>query len=262
MNIFTHFIDVYQRYADEEAILLYQFGKVGSTALEASLPAAIHQHSLYGGSPCHVHIEQRRAGVKFWVGALGDALKRMALKRRKTMKIISIVREPLARNQSMFFQDLGHWLYKYVGLDHHDTREAGFDYLFKVYEEAFDHTYVLDWYDREFKRFTGVDVYSEGFDQQTGYQIIKRPGMEILLLKYEQLADMEGVISEFCGRKVVLDTANVGTDKWYGDIYRRFKRDYRTSHSKLECLYKSRYMKAFYSPKEISGFCEKYLPGR
>ena len=256
--MFKKFFDVWREYSNPKNILVYQFGKVGSTALEKSLPGSIHTHMLYGNSPCHVHLAQRRQGIKKIYGFFGDFIKRLAISRRDEIKIVTIVREPVARNVSMFFQDLSHWIYHYVGLGNHDNRFTGPEYLEDVFYKSFDHSYINRWFSDEFQRFTGIDLVSEAFDVDKGYKVIKNGKFNVLVIRYESFSKLSAAINEFIGVNIEMDESNIGDDKWYGPLYKEFKRSYAPSSEYMNEMYSYPYVKNYYSDNEIKGFMKKY----
>lgn len=94
-------------YLNSENIIIYQMGKVGSTSLEKSLPNSFHTHTLYAKEPNPLSTSFYKSS---FVLKTRYFLIRNLIKRRRKIKIISVVRHPLERNFSMFFHDLPEWL--------------------------------------------------------------------------------------------------------------------------------------------------------
>jgi hypothetical protein len=223
--MFRKLKETYRIYSNVDNVLIYQMGKVGSTSLENSLKNSIHIHTLYGNPPCHVQYKQRRNGFKAVVGYIGDIVRRFAIKKRSKIKIISLVREPYSRNVSMFFQDLSHWIYYFVGQGNYDNRVEDKNYLYKVFLESFDHDYLNNWFDKELKRFTGIDIYLNEFDIEKGFSVYKKGKFEVLLVTAESLNDNEDAISKFINHKVSIKSENRSNSKWYRELYQDFKLD-------------------------------------
>lgn len=200
--------------------VIYQMGKVGSTSLEQALPASLHVHTLYDHHPCQWKRELTRSWLKrnfyFWA-------QRFLLRRRSSIKIISLVREPVERSVSMFFQELPFWLTKHIIDFSFNTRSEREDLLMEAYEQTFDHDYYDKWFDREIKRFSGIDIFSYNFDNEKGYLNIKHGKYELLVLKMERLNDLRQVICDFSGVEIDLVHTNSGEEKWYVPLYRDFK---------------------------------------
>jgi len=254
------FLNEWKEFSNENNILIYQMGKVGSTTLEETIPKSIHLHSLYANWPCSVFFEQRRKGIlKRLKGSLSDLLRRIAIKRRDKIKIITIVRDVYSRNVSMYFQNLQHWLYKYAEDYRYDNRFENIENLYDAFDKVFDHNYALSWFDKEIKRFTNIDIYNYSFDKNAGCTRIQNDKYDILIIKLEHMEDNWKVIEEFVGKEIKLINANVSTNKWYHGVYRDFIKSYRPSQNYLELLYTSKLMKHFYTDEDIMVFNNKAL---
>lgn len=213
----------YRRFSNENNVLIYQMGKVGSTSLEEAIPNSVHFHTLYGNSPCWVGEKQRKGSVggKF-ISFLKFAIRRKAIASRKKVKILTIVREPISRNISMFFQELAYWMVHYINTYNPDMRYAGHEWIYEVYEAAFDHMYFDSWFDKEIKRLTSIDVFEEPFDANKGYALIQRGKYEVLVVRAENIINTLGVISEFAGCPIAMGNVNDGEAKWYACLYKSF----------------------------------------
>ena len=241
-------ISDYNKFSRDSSLLIYQPGKVGSVALESSIEDSVHVHTFYGNSPCWVAAKYRSPGilgftkskVKFW-------FRRFAIAKRKRTKVISVVRDPLSRNISMFFQELAFWIICYQLKYDPDMRHIDEEFLLDVFSKAFDHEYINNWFDKEIKKLTGIDVLSEGFDKDRGYSIYSNANFDLLVVKIEHLEDLTEVIRNFSGKSVDLEKHNDSSRKWYGPIYKGFKsmlfnqcdRDFFVQ------MYDSRYSKVF-----------------
>jgi hypothetical protein len=251
----------WKKYAGEKGILVYQMGKVGSTSLEKALPNCIHIHTFYNHRPCYVVArEKRNTFLKRIKGVLYDTLRRTAVKSRKKIKIISLVRDPYSRNISAFFQDFAYYIYYYSCLTPESQRDhQANDFVFKIYDDLFDHSYALNWFDKEFKKFTGIDIYKYPFDKDKGWNIITEGKYEILIIKLEKLKEAWSCIEEFSSAKMQLQNSNVASFKWYSNFYNDFITKYSPSKSYLDLMYKSKFTLHFYNKKEINFFEERAL---
>ncbi|MFC6670553.1 putative capsular polysaccharide synthesis family protein [Marinobacterium aestuariivivens] len=242
----TRLKSVWDTYSNPDNIIIYQMGKVGSSSLEKSIPNSIHTHMMYGNSPCHVHLDQRRRGLKKAVGFIGDSIKRAAVMQRDEIKIITPIREPAARNVSMFFQDLAHWIYHYCDLGNHDNRFDDSRFLEKVFQDAFDHKYALDWFDTEFRRFTGVDIYATPYNKEQGYMEIRQGKFHILIIDSKRIKENISIIETFSGRKIDIQDSNIADNKWYGLLYKEFKKNFDMERYK-NSLQSHRFYEKFYT---------------
>ncbi|MCV5836652.1 putative capsular polysaccharide synthesis family protein, partial [Escherichia coli] len=81
------------------------------------------------------------------------------LKRNQDVRIISLVREPIGRNISMFFQSLPFWMAEKYLNDDSAIRSERPQLLQEAFEEHMNHHYPLEWFDNEIKTLTGIDVF-------------------------------------------------------------------------------------------------------
>lgn len=241
----SRFKKIWARYSDEDCVLIYQLGKVGSSSIENAIPNSIHTHTLYGNAPCHVYMAQQRRGFKRLVGKIGDMVKRIAIHRRKSVKIITLIREPVDRNISMYFQDLAHWIYSYAENGDDNTRSNDTMFLHNVFNASFDHFYFDRWFDNEIKKLTKIDVFSEVFPSDMGWKEFRNGKFSLLLIESTKLTNNEGVISQFIGKEITLTKANNGSEKWYGPLYDKFKVQFDRKSYK-EKLLMTKYYQHFY----------------
>ena len=240
----------YRRYRNEDNILIYQMGKVGSTSLVKALgERAIQIHNFFpSNEPCSrkpfYGSSLRRKPVE-WL--FYHAIRR-GVRARSTLKIVTLVRDPIGRNVSMYFQHLHYWLAHYfseIRADR-DGRE-GIDTLVDCFRETFDHRYPLDWFDKELKRLTGVDVYEHAFDSTRGCTEITKGGIRVLIIQTDKLRDCWHTVEEFCGRKLEFREDNRGERKWYGTLYSEFLDRYSVSADELDEIYSSKFATFFFS---------------
>lgn len=239
--------DAWREFADPDRVLIYQMGKVGSTALQEAIPGALHLHSLYGNDVCPPRYGRMVASPLSKTGrGTSRAIRRLALARRPEVRIITFVRDPLERNISMFFQNLAHWLALDDVRHVRDTRVEWNALIADAFERSFNHEYALDWFDRELKRLTGIDVFARPFDGDQAAAVFERGRYQVLLVRYERLQEATAQIADFVGADIELGRINRGERKWYGALYAEFKRDYQAPPELMQRLYGNRYARHFY----------------
>lgn len=212
-----------QKLTSGDFVLIYQMGKVGSTALERTVHNALHFHTLYNNPHCRF-----RARLKWgWLGTrfflpVGYFLKRFLIRRSKRIRIVTLVRHPIARARSVFFQELPYWLVLYSSRRGLDERQEGASLLTEAFREVFNIDYYDRWFDEELKRFTGIDVFDHKFDAENGCVLLQDGKYEVLVVQYEKLAVAQPHIEAFIGQELDLTRENVSTNKWYGPIMKNF----------------------------------------
>lgn len=170
-------------------------------------------------------------------------------------RIISVVRDPVARTVSAFFRhlplnhpELGERFHE----DPDNVRE-----LIDLFNDAgnTEHDFALDWFDREIRDVFGVDVYDSPFRAGHGCEFDCAAG-RLLVLRTEDLATTGGeAIGAFLGLgPLTLLHYNRSADRDYSDTYRRFLKELRLTPAYLDRMYGSRLACHFYSPDEIGSF--------
>src|SRR5690606_36064217 len=140
---------------DSGNTLIYQMGKVGSTTLLDSIPNSKHFHTLYNRKCCKFYQEiTSHSTLKTY---LIDKVKLFLFKRRKTIKIITLVRNPYERNVSHYFQDLQFWLPDYT-LSLRGFRTEKPDLVKECFEKKFNFDYARNWFKEELTSFSGIKL--------------------------------------------------------------------------------------------------------
>jgi hypothetical protein len=243
--------------AQPAPILVYQMGKVGSTSVCRSLEAAghhpVHVHFLTAQSHRYVRAAYEDVGMKP-AHYYTEKLVRPYLKwTNHRLKVISLVRDPVARYVSGLFQ----WptCRDAVSEDAAKTRADVAERL----SQPNALRYELTWFDRELKKTLGVDVLGEPFDREHGYQTYRGPRADVLLLKLERLSELlPTVVSDFVGTPLQNVRANVGKQKNRGALYAEVKRTLTLPRSVCERTYDHEWVRHFYTADEIASFVRKW----
>lgn len=227
-------------------VLAYGCAKVGTTTTYASLQAL-------GINTRHLH------------SIRGDKIVE-ALKSLPRLKIITGVREPLAKELSTYFQSFIFTRYENneIGLQErldncvHDTR-IGMQQIFD-YVPGNPYGTAFGWFDREIKENFGIDVYAEPFDKEKGYHIYRNGNVEVFLYRLENLNSLEKEIADFLERpdfKIV--KANDASEKDIRFIYEDVKKTHRFSKALMDLYYKdNERMDFFYTKEEQEKFLKKW----
>ncbi|WP_415225993.1 putative capsular polysaccharide synthesis family protein [Psychromonas sp.] len=252
-----YYFAMYKRFADENNVLIYQMGKVGSTSLEHAIENAIHIHTLYLDN--HTCKPRQAAlfgcGFRYYYHKLKQAfinhLRRKAIKSRDDIKVVTLVRKPMKRNISMYFHDLDAYIFN----SQSDllslspalmTRLPSENLLITLFEQQFDHHYPLTWFDKEIKRFLGIDVYKAHFDKNRGYMNIKHKNIQILCIDAERLTEHLPIVEDFIGKKIILCNKNKAENKWYAPLYQQFNTTYQPSDNLVNLLENSKFNEFFF----------------
>jgi hypothetical protein len=234
-------------------VIVYQMGKVGSSSVMNSLhwcgvATVFHVHRLNPDNIERVRQEYLTHGLTAPDESLGERLYADIVKRQRRAKFITLVREPISRNISAFFENFK----RFTGVEYGDG-DLGVEELVSIFVEEYRHLVPLTWFDVEVKQTLGINVYEHPFPKDRGYLSIKKESFELLILKLE-IADSikEEVVAQFLDiDNFRLTRANVAQDKDYAQTYRDFLRAIRLPKSYVEIMCSAKYTRHFYSEAEI-----------
>jgi hypothetical protein len=265
-------------------VIIYQMGKVGSKSVKKTLDSLDLDMPIY-----HSHLltkeriaETEKKRQKFFRTSRESYLKRPWLNQflrmqidkglnDKKWKIITLTRDPVARNLSTFFENL-----EVRSTNGNDKFEVESDYydihgltvnsddvqvLMELFYERVKHDSPLEFFDRELKEVFRVDVYKNEFPKSKGYQIYQNELADVLLIRLEDLGSCAPkAFKEFLGiENFFLKKENIGAKKNYAELYKKFRETIHLPESYLDKFYKSKFMKHFYTDKEILCFRERWI---
>jgi hypothetical protein len=220
-------------------VLVYQMGSVGSKSISRSL-----RKGGYSGLVHHAH--DLRDGSR---SSREEAIYRFCIDGPIEIKVISLVRDPIARNVSAFFQDFEKWTgvlhEKYKG----DTEE-----LIDKFIKHYDHESPLQWFD-QWEETLGIDIYNYPFPER-GYNFISKGAMQVLTLRTELPDDVkEKAIRKFLSvGNFDLERRNDGAGKPYAEKYAQFKQSFTAPDSYITKMYESEFFRHFYTDKHRNQF--------
>jgi hypothetical protein len=247
-------------------ILVYQMARVGSQSLYASLRACglRHTYHLHVISPGNLSIifpkTMRTARMRSVFSdlqreaqTLGNLLSRQVGGGRRRAQILTPIRDPIARNVSLFFHML--WV-SGCSLGRYSVED-----LADLFLEDMQHEIALTWFDRELRPSLGIDVYAYPFDKDAGYTTIVSSGIKILLFQVE-LADSvkERIIANFLGlERFKLLHRHDARQTPYAEKYTQFLQHVRLPSAYVETMCQSRYMRHFYSQAQRARIRARWL---
>jgi hypothetical protein len=186
----------------------------------------------------------------------------------KKWKVITLIRDPVARNVSSFFENMELFEYDYAAKMKSGREEdivAELMELFrKKYIDGSDAAHVdadpLTWFDEELKTVFDVDVLEGDFPVERGFEIYEGPLADVLFIRLEDLGTYMGEAFErFLGLEGAgLQQSNVGTDKDYAPLYRRFLDTFKIPGAYLDRMYNSKVSRHFYTEEELAKFRSRW----
>lgn len=253
--------DVLETLNSPNTIFVFQSGKVGSSTIMASLKwngfRAVHAHSI---------------GYQTWNlgGILIQEYKQyLEFIKSKPIKIISLIREPIMRDISVFWQLIKTKRLIFAGFLEKDLYESFCKYINIAYStsktldniDPFTKGRVrwgsqFEWFNEEVKPEFGIDIFESEFNIKKGYSIIRKENTELLLIKLESLNHLEGIIGEFIGAdNFTLCNSNEAKNYDYYFAYKEFLQNVKFPQAYFDFYYcDNKYMKQFYSDEELQSF--------
>ena len=261
-------------------VLNYQMGKVGSSTIHVSLRALdldqpiYHVHFLSPGRVREIEQQRRRFFRTEKQGLLHrpwlfEFLFEEIKKQDRRWKLITLVREPVARNISTFFENLevgechGGKVFNvksdYYGID----AEVALDNvqpLRDLFFERLVHDRPLTWFDDEIKSVFGIDVFEGVFPRDKGYKIVAADNADLLLIRLNELNQCAvAAFREFLGIDgFTLVQRNVGSNKDYAPLYKAFKKGICFPEDYINRMYDSKFTRYFFSDEEIDQLRETW----
>ena len=220
---------------EDEIIIVYQKGKVASSSVYYSI-------KKYNRNVLHSHTLAE-------IGNTDEDLSKLL--NLKSGKIITLVRDPVARRISEMWQNISNWPRYSVKVDFNEIEQ----YYFKKGFEKGD----MEWFDEQIKRFFKINIFDYPFDKEKGYVWIKKDHVEILALKMEKMNENEKIVGEFIGRSELKYTmCNIGDDKHSKYIYQELKKQFSVPLDRLKEYYGNERFLHFYTEEEKMKFCNRW----
>lgn len=248
-------------------------GKVGSTTIVRSLKASGLAMPIY-----HVHdltrstldrdeklYKRKFDSDGYWPINLWESqylLKQIERGvKRKKWKIVTVTRDPIARNISGFFQTLRlEFGFDYQNIKSMKSEEIIEELIAIFLEKVRWHEYPLTWFDVELKGVFGIDVFASDFPIEKGYEIYKGEHGDALVLRLENLNECaQDAFKEFLNIDgFTLIEGNISSEKAYYPIYQKFLDSVVLPDFYVRRMYTSKYARHFYSEEEITKFKAKW----
>ena len=271
----------------EAPVLIFTMGKVGSQTVQASLQAKASDlrgpiydtHFLADkrgftrekDNKKYFRTELHHRTLRSWHTQFQRSQLKRDRKRGRRWKVITLVRRPISRSISEFFENLkvekensgafvrvksrfqGYEVPLYGNFD----IKMGLDDVNRLFPRFFDwyeeHSHEHErFFHEELEPIFGIDVLREPFPKSKGYHVYHTESADLLLIRLESLNDCARKAFEtFLGiSDIGLTNINVGAKKKYADLYKKFIASIKFPKSKLNEIYNSRYVRHFYTAEE------------
>lgn len=241
---------------DNDLILIYTLSKVGSSSVYHSLKKQFPYKEIH-----HIHflgdtwLNKFKNDHQVFQNNLNNAERMFQLlqKRQWKIKIISLTRDPVARDISGIFQTWQHVF------DVSSISQVPAEDIISFLSNS-DFKYSENWFETDFLEFTGLNVFNEKFDSKIGFQVYKTKKASILIMQLEQLNHIyNDALNVFMGKgNYVLQNENITALRMSGVLNKKVKTHLRLPLEKINTIYSSKYSTTFYSESQIQKFKKKW----
>lgn len=251
----------FYNFKNKSPIIILTPGKVGSSSVYKTLKKKtnkkvfhIHNISTQGINRSSLeHLNSDRKSLPLHLIVSNFLNLKLKSKKIKKQYIICIVREPISREISKFFQNTE--FYKNTIED--NNLNIDYDMSINILKNIFQKKNICEdiqqWFNDEIKNPFDIDVFDEPFDNLKKYKIFEKNNTSLLLIRME---DMNSIFSnatkEFfdLNNEIKLIHANESHNKHYAKVYKSVNENLVIKENDLKRIVSSKYFKHFYNDKE------------
>ena len=242
------------KHSHRKKVVIYQMGKVASSSIRASLEDikeldVTHTHHL--SSSYTRELNDLKSSKGWQVTITPESIKKLwsEIIAEDELKIISLVREPVGRNISAYFENLD---VIHGQKNAHD--QLSYDQLRDGFLQKYPHSIPVTWFDKEVKQSLGIDVYKYDFPKKVGALFIHEGKCDLLLMRHDlDDAVKKKYIEELLGTEPIrIKRVNIGTEKSYKNVYKNFIDNVRLPDTYLTEMLDSNYARHFFDQSELA----------
>ena len=155
--------------------------------------------------------------------------------------IITIIREPISRMISSYFQNIER--YNNDALDIMNAKYVISQHL----KDAV--SYYDNWFKIQIENNFEIDIYNDDYLSKECYRIYKNGKINLMLIRMEDLAEnFENASKIFLNLQdgIKLEQHNIGKNKYYSNFYKSIRTNMRIDKSLRDKLTDTRFYKEFY----------------
>lgn len=222
-------------------ILIYQYGKVGSSSILKSFD------SFAGNGQSLNNLNLRNN--KYCIQSHSHEVAKDILKNFKNILIINIVRFPVERNLSAFWQNYERFCPNYKELSINEINKCFINSSENIKENN-------NWMNKLFN-VLDINIDNFQFDFEKKFVEIKKNTNTYLFFRYE---DYEFISKNILPKHniIINKNYNVGSEKNYSDYYKKHKEFYKVTQEEEKNIKNSKFLNKFYSKNEINELLKKW----
>lgn len=168
------------------------------------------------------------------------------LKHNKKINIISVFREPIERHISSFFQ--------WYGTKPLRDKDVDSEYDTIIYKKTVKelHNQLIDEINKqalvgeeesieEICRELKIDIGDLNYNYEKDYSLYENDSVRLFLFRFDILIkNLDSLLTQITGKKILQHDSNKSDDKWYRDIYSEFRESINIPHETISKVYYSR----------------------
>lgn len=238
----------------DSMVIIYTIGKVASTAVYDSLIAhpklnkpVFHIHCLNNGRIIEQKAYYKGSKKKSFPFHLirGQVISEFLPSYKGKVFLITLVREPIARELSSLFQDSLNFSTSLKSLNSEMSKVVESKFRAMVNQLPED-----EWFSRELLEVFDIDIYNLAFEVSKGYCIKSDGSLIFGLIRLENLQDrFDPFCRELFGINLPfhLVNSNLGEDKFYVNAYHEVGLQTKFSSEDVSSILNTKFVKHFYS---------------
>ena len=247
-----------------KVVVVHTVGKVASSTIYYGAKATLVNHQLFHTHTLNpvrmeriVRVLQRHGNsLSIESGHIKDSrdLAPILLDKSIEFKIITLIRDPIARDVSAFFENLN-----IFGVDQNNLPTV--DEACKKFVATYPNNTIEEWFSDEFCKVFGIDLFAMDFPKDVGWNIFSKDNFKFLLMKAETPDDVkQNVVAAFleCPR-FKISNANIMSEKFDKSYYKNFKVQLKHYIAEKLKSYDGDYVKYFYSDSEIDSMRQQWI---
>ena len=225
-------------------IFIYTPPKVGSTTLVSSLRISLGTSF----NVIHIHDDTMLSVLTgIYNVSINDIISYIALK-GYNIYVFDIYRTPLERKMSEFFEKLSPYHFN-------NSEEHINGYSIKRISDRFNKIFpYLAINDNYFDKFNICNPPNFDFDKKYTLQVINN--IKYVKLRLSDSIHWSDILSRLLGREIVLINDYTTESKPIGDLYKRFKMEYKIPENYVELIKTCKYFNFYLSPEERTNYIQ------
>jgi hypothetical protein len=163
---------------------------------------------------------------------------------RFPIPVITLVRDPVARNISAYFENLDR---------HFKSDDTSLETLIRNFLDNYPHEIATLWLDREIRELTRLDLLDHRAAANSSDTVYENARFRILVMRVEDSDEAKRqALEQFLDVPVPeIVKSNEGQNKAYADLYREFMSSLTLPQSYLDAMYESDFSKRFWNSEEL-----------